>query len=72
MSPTYAWRRCYEQAVLETDPTRLPGLIRAAHTAIDERIVQLKLNGGPSAEERQAIEDALAGLRVLRREADRN
>jgi hypothetical protein len=72
LSPTYAWRRFYEQAVLETNPSRLPGLIRAAHAAIDERIAELKMNGGPSAEELQALEDALAGLRVLRREANLN
>jgi hypothetical protein len=72
LSSTYGWQRFYENAVLETDRMRLPTLIRAAHAAIDARIEQLKEHHTASAEERQAIEDALAGLRVLTREADSN
>jgi len=47
-------------------------LIRAAHAAIDARMDQLQDNHRASAEELQAIADALAGLRVLRRESDSN
>ena len=70
LSPTYRWQRFYEDAVLATDRSSLPALIRAAHAAIEARIEQLKKDQQVSAEERQAIADALVGLRVLRRETD--
>lgn len=72
MSPAYGWQRSYEDAILETDRSRLPILIRAAHAAIDQRVEQLRENREASPEERQAIADALAGLRVLREESDVN
>ena len=72
MSPLYVWQRFYENAVLETDRGRLPILIRAAQAAIQARMEQLKQDHKPSAEELQALEDALAGLRVLKREAETN
>jgi len=72
VSPAYGWQRSYEEAVLETDRSRLPILIRAARAAIDARIAQLTHAHPASAEERQAIADALASLRVLKREADCN
>lgn len=70
MSPPYGWQRLYEDAILETDRARLPVLIRAAHAAIDARMEQLKDDHHASAEEQQAIGDAIAGLRVLKRESD--
>ena len=72
VSPPYGWQRFYEEAILETDRSRLPVLIRAAQAAIDARMRQLKSDHGASAEERQAITDALAGLRVLGRETSSN
>jgi hypothetical protein len=72
VSPSYGWQRFYEDAILETDRSRLPVLIRTAHAAIDARIEQLKDDHHGSAEERQAIADAIAGLRVLKRESDFN
>ena len=72
VSPAYGWQRSYVEAVLETDRSRLPILIRAAHAAIDARIEQLKRDQPASADERQAIADALSSLRVLKREADSN
>ena len=72
MSPLYDWRRFYEEAVVETDRGRLPVLIRAARAAIDARMEQLQQDRKTSPEELQALEDALAGLRILKREADSN
>lgn len=66
MSPFYVWQHFYQQAVLETDRTRLPVLIRAAQVAIDVRIDQLRCEMLDSSEEHQAIADALAGLRMLK------
>jgi len=62
VSMPHDWQSFYKEAVLETDPTRLPLLIRAAHDSINARMEQLKQD--------QAIEDALAALRVLRREVN--
>jgi len=72
LSPLYVWQRFYENAVLETDRARLPVLIRAAQGAIQARMQQLKQDHKPPAEELQALEDAMAGLHVLKREAGTN
>ena len=72
LSPAYGWRRLYESAVVETDRARLPVLIRAARAAIDARMEQIKEYHRATAEELQALEDALSGLRVLKHEADSN
>jgi hypothetical protein len=72
VTSAYGWQRFYQDAIVETDRSRLPVLIRAAHVAIDARIEQLKDHHQASTEERQAIADALAGLRLLKRESDSN
>ena len=64
----YEWQRHYEAAILETDRSRLPSLIKAAQAAIDARIEALRLNHGGTAAERQAIADAVNGIRVLEKE----
>ena len=69
---TYAWRRLYEDALLETDPSRLPVLIREAHAAIDARMVEIGDDREGTGDEQQAIADALAGLRVLKTEIETN
>jgi hypothetical protein len=81
MNRTYDWQRPYEAAILETDRSRLPKLIADAQAAIDARMAVLrspsdaaaprKGNGtadGLDHEERQAIADALAGIRILIKE----
>jgi hypothetical protein len=73
---TYDWQQPYEAAILETDRSRLPKLIAEAQAAINARMAALRFatsgatNGvaDPSAEEKQAIDDALAGIRILIRE----
>ena len=64
----YEWQRHYEAAILETDRSRLPSLINAAQVAIEARVEELRVNHGGTTAEQQAIADALAGLRVLRKE----
>jgi len=59
------WQNDYQAALLELDRKRLLERVKAAETAIFNRI-QAILPG--HAAERQAIEDALANLRVLRRD----
>lgn len=69
---TYGWQRFYEAAILETNRTRLPDLIKTAQAAIDARVRQMNGYDGNSESERTAIEDALMGLRLLREEVVRS
>jgi hypothetical protein len=68
MIEKYQWRPHYEAALLETDPGRLPRLIRRAEIVIDARLEELRLSGANAREEKDAIAEALAGLNVLRKE----
>jgi hypothetical protein len=63
------WRLRYEAALLELDPVKLPERIEQAYSAI-----QTGLNTPQNAKgaEYQAMADALANLRVLRREIEPN
>ena len=59
------WQHEFQAALLELDRKKLLERVTAAETAIFNRIQAIS----PShAAERQAIEDALANLRVLRRD----
>lgn len=62
------WQLPYREALLELDPKQLPERVIAAETAIFNRLQVISGNTDHHAE-RRAIEDALAGLRVLKREA---
>lgn len=68
MSKSYPWQQHYEAAILETDRSRLPALIKAAQDAINSRINQISNDHQGTPEEREAIADALAGIRVLQEE----
>jgi hypothetical protein len=61
------WQERYKAAVLETDEKKLHKRIQAK-AAIDARLHELRSDHGGTPDERQAINDALAGLNVLRRE----
>jgi hypothetical protein len=65
------WQEPYQQAILEHDPAKLRQKIHDAEAAIYGRLQQLT-DGDARAhgaeEERLAINDAIAGLRVLQRE----
>jgi hypothetical protein len=60
-----AWRIPYKDAILEADQGQLADRIRAAEAAIRARA---SLDGQVSSEKRIAIQHAMAGLLVLRRE----
>lgn len=68
MSTTSKWHEAYKAAVLETDWTKIEERILAAESAIREREHEFSLNHGGTAEERQAIADAISGMRALRKE----
>jgi hypothetical protein len=80
MNRTYDWQQPYEAAVLETDRSRMPKLIAEAQAALDARMAAIhSLSNGKAAgkidgaadglsEEKQAMADALAGIRILIKE----
>ena len=60
------WQNEYRAALLEFDKIKLFERVAAAETAIYKRLQQIAQSSGHQAE-RQAIEDALATLRVLKK-----
>jgi hypothetical protein len=63
------WKRLYHRAVMELDPTQIVGRIADARNAILNRIEETIRKPG-EYNERQALSDALNGLRVLRQEQE--
>jgi hypothetical protein len=62
------WFEIYRSAMVETQPSLMAGRMRDARAEIGRRVEQLKGVPRLYAEEGQAIEDALTGLKVLERE----
>lgn len=70
MKDSYPWYVPLINAILELDGTRVAQRVEFARRAIDKRIDDLERRGNLlSADEREAIDDALSELRVLEREA---
>jgi hypothetical protein len=61
------WQQCYVEALLETDAVNLAARVEMAQRAILSRVGELCMSSG-GEEEWQAVEDAISGLAVLRRE----
>ena len=68
MNAVCDWRKLYKTALLETDLSMQGECIRAAELAISEKRRQSALDHGGTPEENQAIEYALRGLDVLRKD----
>jgi hypothetical protein len=68
MNDTYKWHEAYKAAVLETDWSKMNDRIRAAESALQDRKRDFLLDHGGTADERQAIADAVNSLSVLRME----
>ena len=67
-TPLYPeWQREYQSALLELDRKKLPERVAVAETAVFKRLQAMAQSSDHQAE-RQAIEDALASLRVLKRD----
>jgi hypothetical protein len=64
----YGWQELYATALLETDWSKIEEKIQVAENAIRVRLHEFSMNHGGTPEENQAIEDALNGLNVLRKE----
>src|SRR5271155_1042705 len=65
MTMNVAWQELYQAALLELRPEALRQRIDDAERAIRQRIAELRQNESSSEDERQALDDALRGLRVL-------
>lgn len=59
------WRESYMAALLETNWTRMRERLQAAEEGIRERQRVLSEDHGGTAEERQAIVDAINGLKMV-------
>jgi hypothetical protein len=62
------WGKLYQAAILETDWSKIEERIQAADSAISARLQELSTNQSGTPEENHRIEDALSGLRALRRD----
>ena len=61
------WQNEYAAALVEIAPPKLSALVEAAETAIYKRLQQISQDSDHYTE-RQAIDDALNSLRVLKRD----
>jgi hypothetical protein len=68
MTETYKWHQIYKFALLESDWSKIGGRIQAVEAALHARKNEFALNHGGTPAENQAIEDALHGLDILRKE----
>jgi hypothetical protein len=62
------WVKLYQEAILETDWSKIEERIQAVDSAISARLHEFSLDHGGTPEENQRLRDALSGLTVLRRE----
>jgi hypothetical protein len=69
MTTQHRWQESYMAAVLETGWTKILERIQAAESEIRERQRVFSENHGGTADERQAIADAIRGMQILRSEA---
>lgn len=68
MTTEYIWHDAYKSAILETDWTKMQERLQAAESEIRKRQHVLSMDHGGTPEERQAIADALNGMKTLRTE----
>src|SRR6266404_585680 len=66
---SYSWQDAYRAALLETDWTKMVELVQAAESEIHKRRLELSKDYNGTQEEREAVVNALNGLRALRMDA---
>jgi hypothetical protein len=69
LTSRYSWQESYHAALLETDWTKMVELVQTAESEIHKRRVELSTDHNGRQEEREAVVNALNGLRVLRMDA---
>jgi hypothetical protein len=60
------WRELYREALLESDPTRVPILIEEAYKAVQRRALELWYACSSETKERHELDAALYFLGLLR------
>ena len=65
----YSWQDSYQAALLETDWTKMEELVQTAESEIHKRRLELSKDHNGTQEEREALVNAMNGLRVLRMDA---
>jgi hypothetical protein len=69
-APTsYSWQESYQAALLETDWTKMQERVQTAESEIHKRRLELSQDHNGTQEERNALVNAMNGLRVLRTDA---
>jgi CheY-like chemotaxis protein len=66
--PVEDWKQLYQSAMLEFDPDKLKDRLELAQHAVEDRMNALTQSSVKDPAERQQLQDALSGLRVLMRE----
>ena len=66
---SYCWQDAYKAALLETDWAKMLERVQTAESEIHKRRLTLVQDHGGTSEEREALVNAMSGLRVLRMEA---
>ena len=61
-----SWREYYQAALLESDWTKVEERIQTAESEIHQRRLALSQDHGGTQEERDALVNALKGLKTLR------
>ena len=61
------WPELYREALLESNPTKVPARIEEAHQAIHRRVLELWYAGSPETKEHRDLDVALHFLDLLRR-----
>jgi hypothetical protein len=65
----YGWQSSYRAALLETDWTKMVELVQTAASEIHQRRLELSKDHTATQQEREAVVNALNGLRILRMDA---
>ena len=63
---SYSWQESYQAALLETDGIKMQERIQTAESEIHKRRLVLSQDHSGTPEEREALVNAMSGLRVLR------
>src|SRR3984893_2919581 len=66
---SHSWQDSYHAALLETDWTKMVDLVQVAESEIHKRRLELSKDHIGTQEEREAVVNALNGLRFLRMDA---
>ena len=66
---SYSWQESYQAALLETDGTKMQERVQTAESEIHKRRLELSKDQNATQEEREAVVNALKGLRLLRMDA---